>query len=324
MGWFLPIRKHKAAARRVRPATPRSKTWNPNRTLAGLEALAAVGLLIGVLASWRYSQIYFSQYLQARQLPKVGANQIDLAQAPQWMRLNTLEELRMLVARNASSDPLDNVSLERAVEALATNPWVENVVRIQRQAGGRIMVLARYREPVAAVQTPDGLRLVDIKGFCLPGLYAQEQAGQLGFPLITGVAQPARPRGETWREGRVWKGEDLQDGLALIGLLRTEPYYQQVQVFDVGQRDARGRICLVVKTGNSNIVWGLPPGKEQAIEADAAVKKIRLADVYRQRGSLDTGGDLDIYQVDAFSEVPRVHRQLVEEQSLAVGYTWSK
>src|SRR5580704_13015350 len=97
MGWFLPFRKRKSTARRPaarsarvrsRPA-PRTKAsggrWDPNRTLAGLEALAAVVLLFAVLLSWRFSESALKGFVHAQQLPKIGPKQIELAQVPAWM-----------------------------------------------------------------------------------------------------------------------------------------------------------------------------------------------------------------------------------------------
>ena len=63
-----------------------------------------------------------------------------------------------------------------------------------------MLVFARYREPVALVQSRDGYRLVDIKGVRLPGLYLHHQIDQLEQPLLEGIH--ASPRGLSRRPSK--------------------------------------------------------------------------------------------------------------------------
>lgn len=317
MGWLLIQRKGGKASRKPRGSSIDPRPWNPASTLANFEALAAVAVLAAIVVGWRFAESALSRYVHQRELPRIGAHQVDLSDAPRWMSPRLRKELQAEAAKVASGDPLDADALERVVERLGQNPWVERVKRVQRMPQGRLRVLADYREPAATVQTPEGFRLVDIAGVHLPGLYREEQVPELALPRIVGVAKEPGPLGQ------VWPGEDIRAGLALVRLLRREPYMTQIVTFDVGQRYARDRIRLALHTRRGQVVWGSPPGQELAMEPDAAQKKRRLDEIRNDRrsaGAIDAGGRVVL--IDG----PMILAQdpAVEDQTLSVGYTWSR
>ncbi|MCX5658726.1 MAG: hypothetical protein NTW19_03265 [Planctomycetota bacterium] len=287
MGWLLRKKRSKPTVRRNAGAAIDPKPWNPARTLANIEALAAVVLLAGIAIGWQFAQGRLVDYVHKREMPRIGGKQVELADAPAWMSPRLRTEIQMSVADVASGDPLDMDSLERVVQRLSRDPWVEQVRRVQRLPEGRLRILADYREPVATVQTPEGFHLVDLKGVRLPGVYQEEQLGAVGLPRIVGVRQPPGVDGE------IWPGDDVKAGLTLIRLLHNEPYMPQITAFDVGQRYARDRIRLAIKTRRGLVFWGSPPGQELAMEPDAKEKKRRLNEIRGTRnaaGAIDAGG----------------------------------
>jgi cell division septal protein FtsQ len=290
MGWFLTKKKKRAQPRR-RAGLDEAKPWDPKRTLAGLKVLGVFAVAIGLVIGWRYSQDYLLSYVQRHHQVPMTADSVVLVDAPAWMSEDIRAQVRQAAIKHIDPDPMDGQSLRNAAAALRENPWVQRVDQVARRYGGRVLVSADYRRPVAVVQSRDGYHLIDNQGVCLPGLYQENQAKRLGLVQLTGVssAPPAQA-------GEVWPGEDVQAGLALIRLLADEPYLDNVLAFDVSHRDARGRLRLVLKTHDGTVRWGLPPGEEHSIEPDAQVKLGWLRQLARRDGSLSTGGQIiDIY-----------------------------
>ncbi len=266
MGWFL-TKKEKRAKPRRRASLVDPKPWDPRRTLAGLKVLGVFALAVALVIGWRYADRALLDYARNhRQLP-VTADRIELVDAPAWMSEDIRQQVRLAAARQIDPDPMDGRSLRNCAEALAAEPWVRQVHQVSRRSGGRVVVSAAYRQPVAVVQSRDGYHLVDDQGVCLPGLYLAHQVDRLGLALLTGVAS-APPA----RAGEVWPGDDVQAGLSLVRLLTAEPYMSKIRSFDVSHRDERGRLRLVLHTDDGTVRWGLPPGQEHAIEPDAQVK----------------------------------------------------
>jgi hypothetical protein len=146
-----------------------------------------------------------------------------------------------------------------------------------------VSVEADYREPIALVRCVGGYRLVDRQGVCLPGLYTSNQVRQIDLPWVTGVGAAAP------EVGAIWPGDDLAAGLSLVRRLAAEPYARQILRYDVSQRDEADRIRLTLHTAGGAVRWGLPPGQEQAIEEDAAVKVRRLRELVEAYGSINAG-----------------------------------
>lgn len=314
MGWFLSTRKKKRTTRSSYKTSAPSE-WDPQRTLRALKYMGITAAVVALVVGWRYAEQFLTGYASERYATAITAGHVQLADAPPWMSEMLRDDLRRLIAGQIDHNPLDSHNLERAAVVLADSPWVNRVERIQRTGHDRLEVYAQYRQPVAAVQGTGGYHLVDQHGVRLPGLYLQHQLPQLDLPVVEGVSlEPAHI-------GEVWPGNDLQAGLALVDILATQPYQDQVRSIDVSRRDTRGRILLVMHTQHGMVRWGLPPGQEQAIEPAAAIKAKWLADVDRQRGAIDAGGKI----VDVYGPAIFVHRPAADNgQTIRTGYTWSR
>ena len=138
---------------------------------------------------------------------------------------------------------------------------------------------------MAVIEARDGYHLVSPDGVRLPGLYRAEQLRLLNVPAIVGV-NSAPPQ-----TGRVWPGSDVQAGLALVRHLAGEPWTSQIEAIDVGRRDSRNRLRLVIHTDDGQVRWGLPPGQAQPVEPSARTKLQWLRRVaQRHDGQIDAGG----------------------------------
>ena len=316
MGWFLNGDKKKTAARSRRTKALGRSPWDPVKTLAALQMMGALGLLLGVAVSWNKLESWMTDYAVINQsVPAELNKRVALINTPNWMNPTLKEQLTHLAAGQVTSDPMDPASLQRLFEAMSASPWVERVERVQRTSSGPIEVTAEFRQPTALVEMPEGYHLIDSKGVRLPVVYPRHAISRLNLPVITGVASKPRP------EGQPWPGEDLQAGLALVKMLADQPYTRQIQAYDVRERDPRGRIRLVLKTRTGMVRWGLPPGQEQPVEPDASIKKQWLAKVAENyRGLVDAGGKV----VDVYGAAVFVHPTGDSEAEQAAGYTWSR
>lgn len=316
MGWFLTRKKRKTRRRgRSRQSTAADpKPWNPQRTLAGLKALTAIGLTLALVLGWYYGENALRVYAGLTQSDPISLGDVDLADAPPWMSDAVKQELAGVVADHVASNPLDGDGLEAAAAALRHNPWVAHVQQVRRLAHGRVEVRATYRQPFAIIEARDGYHLVDAHGVRLPGLYFRDQVGRLNMPLISGVdtAPPGRP-------GQVWPGDQLPAALSLIALLENEAFANQIQAYDVSERDSRGRVRIALLTQRGMVRWGLPPGREHSVETDASVKVRRLREVAASRGSIDAGGLIvDIYGPSIQTLQPAMR----PGQAVQSGYSW--
>lgn len=288
MGWFLTKKKGSKAPRsssRAKASAASPRPWDPQRTLWGVKILFGVACAAGAVVGWYYGEEALEDYAAATMGDPVSTDDVLLADAPGWMSPEVRARVATAVAEQVSSNPLDGASLREAARALASEPWVARVERVQRLASGKVEVRADYRQPMAVVEGLDGYHLVDDQGYKLPGLYYRDQVGRLGLPLIVGVqaAPPGRP-------GQQWPGDDLQAGLDLVKLLAGERFFNQIESFDVGTRDNRGRLRLALRTRTGMVLWGLPVGQESAVEQSAMTKVSWLRRVNAEKGSVDAGG----------------------------------
>ncbi|NBC18376.1 MAG: hypothetical protein GVY18_13785 [Bacteroidetes bacterium] len=141
------------------------------------------------------------------------------------------------------------------------NPWLDRVAGVRRQrtadgTRGLVRVRATFRQPVAAIRHDGRIGFVDARGVLLPfhevpRWAARDRDGALSYHLsertiprgvrplhihyilVDGVAAPPPP------VGKVWLGDDLQDGLRLVQMLKLRPYGNQVTTIDVRNHHQR-------------------------------------------------------------------------------------
>src|ERR1017187_559607 len=151
-------------------------------------------------------------------------------------------------------------------ELAAANPWVRQVLSVTRRMDkrdpriGLIVLSAKYRKPVAAVQTEHELLYVDNEGFRLPDgqsphymKWAPQSPGkpprqecylrqgdapdleEIHYIEIQGVSTAPPDVGKKWSE------KDLSEGLKLVDLMWSQPRIGR-QIAQVDVRNFGGRI----------------------------------------------------------------------------------
>ena len=293
MAWWR--RDHRGRTGRTGCSSGRNAS---DRRHPALQGAVIVAILGGVALAWHAVEFQLWRYATHLDRGVVTWDQVDLADAPAWMGDSVRRELQELVATWCGSAALDQESLAQAATRLDGSAWTESVQQIRRVADGGVRVTARYRRPIAVVQTHDGYRIIDARGILLPGLYLRKNLPSLGMPLIVGVRSHASLTGAPWR------GPDLKAGIELVRVLEGDPLIDQITAIDVGMRDARHRVHVVLRTADGFVRWGLPPSESYPIEPDAGIKRRLLRRVAAEHGGrIDAGGRI----VDIFDGAIYLH-----------------
>lgn len=272
MGWFG--KKKKTIRRRRNPWSTIVATVDLERLAIGMKVVATIVAVAALAGAWHFGESYLGRY--AARLGQQTGLQIDLITPPTWMNSRLRQQIVAVVAQQIDAEPMDGTDLHGAINALEQLSWIRRVRRIERLAPDHVQVLADYRQPAALVATSKGDHLVDDQGVrLLASPYDRTEPARPKLPLIMGLQD--RPA----QVGKPWPGQDIAAALRLINLLATRPYFDQVQAIDLSSRDSRGRVRLLIKAHNGGEVdWGLPPGDEQILEPEAAVKMASLDALY--------------------------------------------
>jgi hypothetical protein len=197
-----------------------------------------------------------------------------------WLNGEMRLELEKTVAAKVTGDPFDDDSLEAARSELIKTGWfADGKVALRRWPGGIVQVWGNWRVPVAVVRAGGRDRLIASKGELLPPSYAP---GRSGFKAIIGAHH------EVPTPGEAWLGGDVQAGLALLTYLSTTPGYEQIEAVDVSRFASTKTLELVTDKGN-RIVWGGPVETFSPGQAHPAVRRTRLAGLFKDYGRIDTG-----------------------------------
>lgn len=199
-----------------------------------------------------------------------------------WLDIKSRRSLEQMVLDELTDDPFDAESIRHAQQALMKTGWFDQRCVITRDPDGVFHIDGDWREPVAAVRYGDQDYLVASKGERLPPSYQPDGSG-LKAVIGPEIAPPER--------GDEWIGGDVQAGLALLGFLRTMPFYHQVSAVDVSEYNARKRLFIVTDRG-STIVWGGEPGAFHPGQARDEQKRTRLLVLFRESGRIDQGRDV--------------------------------
>lgn len=255
------------------------------RALVGSAWLAGLG---GVVGAWIICVPRLEAYASSRR--PAGELEVRFVNPPEWVGDDLVAALLATARGQIDPDPLQRRGLVAAREALLATGWFEQVLQVRRVDRGDVEINARFARPFAVIREPGGAldHVVDSLGKRLPRSYRAGEAE--GFAVIVGVAldRPARP-------GDRWSGADVAAGLQVLRMLAGKPWSGQVAEVDVAGFANHSTIRLRSDRG-CTIVWGRPPGDEQASEVPALRKLSYLDYHYEHYGHIDRGfpRELDI------------------------------
>lgn len=210
---------------------------------------------------------------------------LKLVNVPAWARtLRLPEHLRDILADFGHRTLLEPTLARDVAARLADSPWVESVIRVDKQFGGKLAIECAYRRPIAAVVVGANVAWIDARATCLPA----PRNARLRLMTIEGIAAPIPGPGQPW------DGYDIAAAVRLASLLVDEPYANEIvtlQFQNYGGRLDPRQEQIELRTGNgTRLIWGSAPGEE--VEEPTAREKIEiLRAMYRKYGQLDMDAD---------------------------------
>jgi hypothetical protein len=212
------------------PAERRRRiTFGSARVLVAVVLIAAAGVGMYYLRGFVMAQPPYAESIAL----------VELDSRPEWMSDQWAAEIcaELSMAAGANSDTFDPDLARRVYAAARGCSWIRRVleVRVERApadaadadfSGGRVVVVAEYRQPVAMGVAGSRERFVDVEGVVLPTESARRHTANWHLVRIVGLSRPVA-------QGRQWPGDDLAAGIRVISLLWSKPYYTEIQAVDV-------------------------------------------------------------------------------------------
>jgi hypothetical protein len=122
-------------------------------------------------------------------------------------RKTFLAEVRYLANYPELFQSLDPDLVPKLTAAFQAHPWVAKVQNVHVEPSGTVRVLVQYRQPMLAIRSDDGMRIVDGSGVLLP---LGTERGDLPELLTTIPAPPSA--------GQVWSNDIVKRALELTEL----------------------------------------------------------------------------------------------------------
>ena len=264
------------------------------RTLLGLALLA--GMLIATPQLMRLTR-------QLREQPEyqVDASDIRLSPPPPHVPREMLTDALTRAELGDRFSKLEPNIATRLHDALASDPWVEEVVRVTVDRTG-VSLQLRYRSPALAVETDRGRFLVSADGVLLPSA-AAVRLDLDALPRLTGTRRaPVSPAGQRWRNREVVAAAELVAELTASGDVWSRSDL-------VSLREA-GPSQWELAAGNGSVVyWGA--AGDVVTEPSTEQKRQRLEKVLTQYGSLTDGQGacrVDLTRWDMIAMEPIAYR----------------
>ncbi len=191
------------------------------------------------------------------------------------------------------------------------NPWVRSVQSVRLTQKPAVRAHLEYRQPVALVETSEGMLPVDIEGVLLPASdFTVDDIDRL--PHITNV--PSAPEGSV---GQPWGGILVASGAKIAAALTPQhnmkKYWNRFELTSVvvptvsdGVVTADELTFELATSGGSRVVWGKPPGADD-LEPTVEQKIGRMEQYLTRYGKFDEPDGpyrIDIRLFDAISLIP--------------------
>ncbi len=270
--------------------------------MAALAAQAVTALLLGGLAALA---VFGTPALQARVSRSLAAAPVRVEfdwprMAPggpesagaTWLSPDIQSGLISAVidALRADPDPLSVRALQGVGAALVETGWFERLDEVRREAGGVVRVRGTWRVPGAVVRHGGLDHLVSRAGEVLAPTYLPGQSAQR---VVLGASTPPPSRNGRVLCGAPWGGgpgkeSDVQAGVALLNLVATRPWRDQVSGVDAAAYAKHRRLELVTTSG-TRVVWGGSLSEQVFGEPSVETKLWRVAELNRRFGRIDGG-----------------------------------
>lgn len=285
--------------------------WQQPWVRGVLTACIALAILAAVVEGFARLDRYAGELLKKQN--KLPLRRLILIHTPPWLSRPIFDDLAREAVDYACNNkqhpeyaaalrnPL-NGRILRAIarhfmthQAEGMNAWIKRVVMIRRVWLAHeqvIEVYARYRKPAGLVKIADHYYLISANATRLPGVYLPADVSALKWLIqIRGVNGTLPP------PGNKFSMPGIRTGLKLISLLTPEPFARQITAVNVRnlntpQTAVGKRVApqiILITHWNTQIWWGLAPGKEGFYEVPASQKLKSLMEIYQHYGRVDAG-----------------------------------
>lgn len=280
-------------------AKKKSRSTRDPEQLARLRRWCANGgALLAVMVAIGVGLVVLRRYVDRHIVYPTRPPSIVLKNRPIWMTDFLAQQIAESIRPAGIHSAFDQQMLADRVKLLRLNPWIRNVRQVRRAyyegPGDAIEIDAEYRQPVALVKWGKEFWYVDAKGVKLPERFRAEHLARLMYGqdrhthirVIEGVRRPPPVA------GKPWGGDDLEAGLALVGLLYGRGYVDDIVKVSVenfgGRRDAREAQLVLGTRHGTEVRWGRPiHAADDFIEVKVERKLDYLSRVHTEFGRID-------------------------------------
>lgn len=261
--------------------------WGWIQAIPRAAMLSMVGpvllLLIGYLG-WRY---YGAKALDST-FYAIKPENIHLSNHPTWLKTDIVDEVYHGSGLGKMS-LLDDQSAAVIARAFDAHPWIRKTYRVQKMAGGQILVNVEYRAPIAMVHCEaeasdangaarESFLPIDTEGVLLP----TKDFSQQDIPNYLLIYAKNIRASDHRRVGTAMGDSQIEEAVQLCRYLagvKSEANLVAVYVYP-SRRAGKAKWTLELATrGGPRITWGSAPGLESLDEPSAQLKMKRLAEI---------------------------------------------
>lgn len=244
-------------------------------------------VLAGIAMIWFGGKTMFGLLPDLSRRPEYCATaaSVRVNEPPVYIPANFVADAFEKASLSGELSLLDADVVERVAQALRAHPWVQEVVRIRKQAPEGLIAELRYRKPAAMVVLDDRIFPIDTTGVLLPADdFIPEDAKQ--YPLVENVRTKPSAPGTSWGDPKVAGAAKLAEALTSCWE-RLE--FASIYIVESGNEGSGGSEAIYeLRTrGGSRIIWGRAPGSDHPGELSTEQKLGRLEKYRADFGRFD-------------------------------------
>lgn len=225
------------------------------------------------------------------------ADKIELSPpVPRWIRTDLRAEAFKNPDLKKRHSLMDDELVDKIKSGFAIQPWVAEVVRVEKQSPAKVIVHLKYRRPACFVDSSAGYYPVDAQGFLLPaGDFTPAERRE--YPRLDVDSKPTAP------VGRLWEDKKIRGGAQVANALSDVWNRWQLSRLSLGIPHPDGCPTYYIFTLDGNrIFWG--PGDDQkstiVVKLTTEQKLARLANYLLKHKSFKPLAQttiLDVYRL---------------------------
>ncbi len=270
----VPVKKIKTRTR---------KTGNTKSFLKAATILTIIVMIAAICYGFVKLETFIRHDLNHENESSVELRLVD---KPDWLNQELLKRINDTARMGGDRLPITPDTASVVARYLDDHlKWLSDIS--VRTTADAIEVSAKYRKPIAMLNTDGGMYYVD------ESLIALDYIPINTFKIleITGFKNKQKPvPGQHWREDDIAAGVKLIRMLQQMDRMQTRKLIYEIESIDVSNYSKRGSTVsqLIIKTiDGPEVLWGAEPGQAVAnIEPPEEEKLMSLYQMFRAKGTL--------------------------------------